>query len=99
MSVILFSFDSISCYKNCKEFCIDLNLFTQNSSSPNDEDFRRMEQKLTELTTELHKKDQTLKQISALLPWKLLTTKGSHSVDNKDQDGYMCSLSEDKFIV
>ncbi|KAL4217464.1 hypothetical protein ACF0H5_023914 [Mactra antiquata] len=71
----------------------------RNSSTPTDDDFRKMEQKLTELTTELRKKDRTLKQLSALLPWKLPATKGSNSTDNKDQDGYMCNLSEDEFIV
>lgn len=71
----------------------------RNASSPTDEDFRRMEQKINELTTELRKKDRTLKQLNALLPWKLPSAKGSNSPDGKEQEGFVCSLSEDEFIV
>ncbi|XP_053385617.1 uncharacterized protein LOC123539311 isoform X2 [Mercenaria mercenaria] len=68
------------------------------STSPTDEDFRRMEQKINELTTELRKKDRTLKQLSALLPWPLPSSKVKNS-DGKDEEAYVCSLSEDEFIV
>ncbi|XP_060562175.1 homeobox protein 2-like isoform X2 [Ruditapes philippinarum] len=70
----------------------------KNSTSPTDEDFRRMEQKINELTTELRKKDRTLKQLSALLPWPLPSSKGKNS-SGKDDEAYVCSLSEDEFIV
>ena len=57
-----------------------------------------MEQKINELTTELRKKDRTLKQLSALLPWPLPSSKGNNS-GGKDEEAYVCSLSEDEFIV
>lgn len=72
--------------------------YFQHSTSPTDEDFRRMEQKINELATELRKKDRTLKQLNALLPWPLPASKGKIS-DGKDDDAYVCSLSEDEFIV
>lgn len=54
-----------------------------------------MEQKIHQLTTELQKKDRTLKQLNELFPWKNKISKGG----NAEQDGYLCSLSDDEYIV
>jgi len=54
-----------------------------------------MEDKIRQLTSELHKKERTLKQLNELFPWKSKMTKGG----NSEQDGYLCSLSDDEYIV
>lgn len=83
------------------QFCVHLfkcSLFISNFQDPNsptDEDFRKMEQKIHQLTTELQKKDRTLKQLNELFPWKNKISKGG----NAEQDGYLCSLSDDEYIV
>ncbi|XP_052813200.1 uncharacterized protein LOC128240561 isoform X2 [Mya arenaria] len=66
-------------------------------SAPTEDDFRQMEQRLTQLTMELQKKDRTIRQLNEMLPWKR-ESKGDHS-ETKGDDGYLCSLSEDEFIV
>lgn len=54
-----------------------------------------MEQRVNQLMAELQKKDRTLKQLNELFPWKRNVTKGG----NSEQDGYLCSLSDDEYIV
>ncbi|WAR10426.1 VLPF-like protein, partial [Mya arenaria] len=66
-------------------------------SAPTEDDFRQMEQRLTQLTMELQKKDRTIRQLNEMLPWKR-ESKGDHS-ETKGDDGYLCSLSEDEFII
>jgi len=60
-----------------------------------------MEKRLNQLTNELQKKDRTIKQLNDMLPWKQ-QGKGGHSNTHNNKEGgegYLCSLSDDEFIV
>ena len=54
-----------------------------------------MEAKIASLTKEMRKKDRTLKQMTALLPWK--QGEGGKDADLNGPD--IINLSEDEFIV
>lgn len=68
----------------------------QKLSVPKEEELRKMEAKIAHLTKEMRKKDRTLKQLNALLPWKQ-DEDNDKNIDTNSQE--ICNLSEDEFIV
>lgn len=67
------------------------------SNAPTEEDFRQMEQRINQLTNQLQKKDSMIRQLNELCQSKR-ARKGGNS-DTKEHGGYLCSLSDDEFIV
>ena len=84
---------SMKNYPACKARYITV---FQKLAVPKEEDLRLMEAKIASLTKEMRKKDRTLKQLNALLPWKQ-SGEGGKEADQNSND--ICNLSEDEFIV